>query len=325
MAKAARRSRTRGRPVRRSRGRPASKSRSRSTSRSRARSSKKKRGKRRSKKVGGDDSDMIFDAQTASYSSITSLIHNNINDNIESATGTGTELTFSNILTNSLSGIKNMLDCNDIFEPGTLTLPPGFNKPADGATVTLEGPNRIVINAGGYIGELEITENTETYTIKLLVSLSEKTGDSQKPLGDIEIISKPIIMDESKYKELIDFLILNYIKNDRPLIDSVGRNKAFHPGGTQLTNPENYIEYNVDSEKKNTNKLFINKNRCDTDDGKEPLIAYSINGEDKFYKINNLNVLKTEFKLSKMTDEQKAAYIAANKPKATNTANNDPV
>ena len=50
MAKAARRSRTRGRPVRRSRGRPASKSRSRSTSRSRGRSNKKKR---RSKKVGG--------------------------------------------------------------------------------------------------------------------------------------------------------------------------------------------------------------------------------------------------------------------------------
>ena len=50
MAKAARRSRTRGRPVRRSRGIPASKSRSRSTSRSRGRSNKKKR---RSKKVGG--------------------------------------------------------------------------------------------------------------------------------------------------------------------------------------------------------------------------------------------------------------------------------
>ena len=50
MGKAARRSRTRGRPVRRSRGRPASKSRSRVGSRSRGRSNKKKR---RSKKVGG--------------------------------------------------------------------------------------------------------------------------------------------------------------------------------------------------------------------------------------------------------------------------------
>jgi hypothetical protein len=54
MAKATRRSRTRGRPVsksvRRSRGRPASKSRSTSRRRSRGRSNKKKR---RSKKVGG--------------------------------------------------------------------------------------------------------------------------------------------------------------------------------------------------------------------------------------------------------------------------------
>jgi hypothetical protein len=56
MAKAARRSRTRGRPVKRSRGRPASKSRSRSTSRSRGRSNKKKR---RSKKVGGNGNSVV--------------------------------------------------------------------------------------------------------------------------------------------------------------------------------------------------------------------------------------------------------------------------
>lgn len=323
MAKAARRSRTRGRPVRRSRGRPASKSSSRSTSRSRARSSKKKRGKRRSKKVGGDDSKMMIDAQTASYFGITSLIHNNINHNIE--TTTGPERTFSNILTNSLSGITNMLDCQEIFEPGTFNFPDGFNEqlpPDNNATVTLDGPNRIVINVIGYKGELEIREDTGNNTLNLIVSLSKNNNGEPIILGDKEF-NIPITMDLPTFTQLIDFVKLN-VANNKPLTDT-GITKAVLPTGETLTNPENYIEYTVtpDGETEYKNKLFINKDCNSTKDQNTPLIAYSINGEDKLYKIQNLEILKEQEKMSKMTDKQIADYIEEKNPQGASNANND--
>ena len=114
MAKAARRSRTRGRPVRRSRvgSRLNSRSRTRvgsrlnSRARSRARSSKKKRGKKRSKKVGGDGTGLSI-----SESIFINIDELRVFDWLDAENGYTLDTLFGTIL----GGIINMEDNKNIF------------------------------------------------------------------------------------------------------------------------------------------------------------------------------------------------------------------
>lgn len=307
MAKAARRSRTRGRPASKS----SSRSTSRSTSRSRGRSNKKKR---RSKKVGGAAAKMVFEAATHSGANISDNIFYSIETFIQQNEG----ITFFNILKYSLFNIKNMLDCTYLFdkvEPKNM-----YYAELENPKIARGPPNKITITTNnGFTGKLEILEDTGNKKIIINASLTLQGKTEEQTFESI-----PITTDEETYENLINFVV-NNVKNNKPLTDT-GITKAVLPTGETLTNPENYIEYTVtpdgETEYEYKNKLFINKDCNSTKDQNTPLIAYSINGEDKLYKIQNLEILKEQEKMSKMTDKQIADYIEKN-PQGASNANND--
>ena len=292
MAKATRRSRTRGRPVsksvRRSRGRPASKSRSRvgsrSTSRSRGRSNKKKRVKRHSRMIKGG-AEHIYDP--ADDKSIVNIV----NERTMKYSATGKSV--SELIKYLFENIKNSIDCTLIFDiskiPNVGILhDTKINTPSIKPSTTEDGFHNLKLDLGIYPTVLELsiptTIDEQTQTITVFYGLKH----NDIPQGDYALQSNIINTDTSKLQQNISFL-KQQIALNKVVVDPSRNTKVQAPGDPFSGKKGDYIEETIQTNK-GENKMWLYKDRCI-----DPISAYIVytldENPDKFYKIQYDSIL----------------------------------
>lgn len=281
MAKAARRSRTRGRPVRRSRvgSRLNSRSRTRvgsrlnSRARSRARSSKKKRGKKRSKKVGGDGTGLSI-----SESIGINISELSVYDWLDHTNGYTLKTLFDTIL----GGIINIEDNKNIFpEIPDFQGNEIFNEiPSDVNVVSGKVTFKIGVNQ--FI--LEIKEETSDNKIIIHI-LREKNNETlyNNTIDSIEITKPKTAPVAAQRKSIVD-IYKNYFLQ---IIASIKQTKQFngetpHNKKAKLIRSSNYKEQSIDQINTDHRDIEYDKENL-TKENKENISL------DTYYFIKNLN------------------------------------
>lgn len=294
MAKATRRSQSRGRPFRRSRVRSRLNSRARSRVGSRLNSQerlrtrfskKKKRGKKRSKKVGGANNRIasnLLDAAEHHNDSIHDTLKNNLekfgsnvdaNDQVEAY-----KLTY--LLESILSNVKNMISCDLVFNISEQSISDETYYRVKPVNVKKNGDKTITFSIGENNFKLEIQEKRDKKTITIIIY----NGDEQ--VGKINSMQ----IDTDYYTKLIDYF--KRISDD--ILNNPDSNGVSLPGKKArfivLTNGAEfgglnlgkYREFTLD----NGSKLFVHMDTCDknVEEGTEPLLFLEKDGRKYYFK-----------------------------------------